>query len=116
MASTVDLGYIKGPKGDIGPQGPKGDPGATGPQGPKGNTGPQGPKGDPGATGPAGPKGPKGDAGPTDLLSMYPVGSVFELHTSNNSSFNPASTFGGTWTKDTVTYQFQGITRWWRTA
>ena len=37
--------YVKGEKGDTGPQGPKGD---TGPQGPKGDTGPQGPKGDTG--------------------------------------------------------------------
>lgn len=43
--ALVDLGNVKGPKGDTGatgatgPQGPKGDTGATGPQGPKGDTG-----------------------------------------------------------------------------
>ena len=46
--SLVDLGYVKGPKGDTG---------ATG------ATGPQGPKGDTGATGATGPQGPKGDTG-----------------------------------------------------
>lgn len=78
MATTVDLGYVKGPQGpqgDQGPQGPKGDTGATGstgPQGPKGNTGgtgatgPQGPKGDTGATGPQGPKGDTGARGFTN--------------------------------------------------
>ena len=52
-SSWVNVGALKGPKGDTGPQGPKGDTGATGPQG---NTGPQGPQG------PQGPKGEKGDA------------------------------------------------------
>lgn len=84
-AVWVDVGALKGPKGDTGLQGPKGATGDTGPQGPRGekgdtgDTGPQGPKGD---TGPAGPKGaaftydnftteqlaalkgPKGDTGP----------------------------------------------------
>lgn len=48
---VTDLRYIKGDKGDTGPQGLKGDKGDTGPQGPKGDkgdTGLQGPKGDPG--------------------------------------------------------------------
>ena len=59
-AAWVNVGSLKGPKGDTGLQGPKGDTGDTGPQGPSGekgatgDTGPQGPKGD---TGPAGPKG-----------------------------------------------------------
>ena len=59
-ASWVNVGALKGPKGDKGDtgpqgeqgtQGPKGDTGATGLQGPKGDTGPQGPKGDTGAAG-----------------------------------------------------------------
>ena len=50
-AAWVNVGALKGPKGDkgntgdTGPQGPKGDTGA------QGNTGPQGPKGDTGAAG-----------------------------------------------------------------
>ncbi len=41
-ASWVNVGALKGPKGDkgdTGPQGPKGDTGDTGPQGPQGETG-----------------------------------------------------------------------------
>lgn len=83
-ASWVNVGALKGPKGDTGPQGPKGDAftyadftaeqlaalkgekgdtGATGPQGDTGDVGPQGPKGDTGAQGETGPQGPKGDTG-----------------------------------------------------
>ena len=88
----IDLGYIKGakgdkgdtgakgatgPQGDVGPQGPigktgpqgpqglKGDTGATGATGPKGATGPQGPQGLKGDTGATGPQGLKGDTGAT---------------------------------------------------
>ena len=62
-ALWVNVGALKGPKGDTGPQGPQGDKGDTGPQGPKGDTGAQGPKGDAGAHGDTGPQGPKGDTG-----------------------------------------------------
>ena len=90
MAVTeIDLGNVKGPQGEPGPQGPQGEQGVQGPKGdaftyedftpeqlaalkgPKGDkgdtgavgaTGPQGPKGD---TGEAGPQGPKGDTGAT---------------------------------------------------
>lgn len=44
----LNIGPMKGPKGDPGPQGEKGDPGIPGIQG---ETGLQGPKGEPGATG-----------------------------------------------------------------
>lgn len=44
MGARIDLGYIKGPKGD------KGETGPRGPQGLKGDTGPQGPQGVSGAT------------------------------------------------------------------
>ena len=37
--ALVDLGNVKGPKGDTGATGPQGPTGATGPQGPKGDTG-----------------------------------------------------------------------------
>lgn len=81
--SWVNVGTIKGPKGDTGPKGaqgpkgdtgaigPKGDPGVTGPTGPKGDTGAkgaQGPKGDTGATGPAGPQGEPGTPADTSKL------------------------------------------------
>ena len=83
-ASWVNVGALKGPKGDTGLQGPKGDTGDTGlqgPQGEKGNKGDaftyadftaeqlaalKGEKGDTGATGlqgPQGEQGPKGDTG-----------------------------------------------------
>lgn len=45
---------------------------------------------------------------------IYPVGSVYEQKTSVSST-SPANMFGGTWVKDTNTYQFEGITRYWRT-
>ena len=56
-ASWVNVGALKGPKGDTGPQGPKGDTGAQGPQGDKGDTGPQGPQGPKGDIGSAGADG-----------------------------------------------------------
>lgn len=81
----VNVGALKGPKGDTGPAGAAGAKGETGPagaqgeKGEKGDTGPQGPKGDPGQRGEKGDaftytdfteeqlaalKGPKGDTGP----------------------------------------------------
>ena len=45
---------------------------------------------------------------------LYLVGSVYEQKTSVSST-SPANLFGGTWVKDTNTYQFEGITRYWRT-
>ncbi len=44
----INVGTIKGPKGDTGPEGPKGETGKTGPKGDVGPTGEKGPKGDPG--------------------------------------------------------------------
>lgn len=67
----LNVGPMKGPKGDPGPQGEKGDPGIPGIQGETGPQGPAGAKGDPGipgAPGPqgeTGPQGPKGDPGVT---------------------------------------------------
>lgn len=78
----IDLGYIKGAKGDKGDTGAKGatgPQGEVGPQGPTGATGEQGlqgipgPKGETGDTGPQGEKGdpgeqgPKGETGPQGL-------------------------------------------------
>ena len=59
-ASWVNVGALKGPKGDTGLQGPQGE---QGPKGDTGDVGPQGPKGDTGAQGDIGPQGPKGDTG-----------------------------------------------------
>lgn len=39
----------------------------------------------------------------------YPEGSVYLTY---DPDFNPAETFGGTWTKETSTYLFLGITIW----
>lgn len=41
----VNVGTIRGPKGDTGPIGPQGEVGERGPQGPQGQEGPQGPQG-----------------------------------------------------------------------
>ena len=76
----VDIGGLKGPKGDkgdTGEQGPQGQTGAQGPQGvqgPKGDTGAQGPQGEQGIQGPQGEQGiqgiqgPKGDKGDTPTM------------------------------------------------
>ena len=63
----IDLGYIKGAKGDKGDTGAKGATGPQGevvPQGAIGKTGAQGPQGLKGDTGETGATGPKGDTGP----------------------------------------------------
>lgn len=60
QSAWVNVGVLKGPKGekgDTGAQGPKGDAGDTGPQGPKGESGPQGPPGPKGDTGEDGVRG-----------------------------------------------------------
>ena len=64
LSNWTNVGNIKGPKGDTGPQGEKGN---TGPQGPEG---PQGPKGD---TGPQGPTGSQGNPGPSNVLKIGTV-------------------------------------------
>lgn len=53
----IDVGPIRGPQGERGPQGPQGYTGPEGPQGPQGEVGPQGPEG------PIGPQGPQGEVG-----------------------------------------------------
>ena len=54
---TINLGRVKGGKGDTGPQGIQGK------EGPQGKPGPQGEKGDTGPQGVPGPQGEKGDPG-----------------------------------------------------
>lgn len=76
----LDVGYVKGEKGDTGerglkgdtgakgepgPQGIKGEKGDTGAQGPKGEPGPQGLRGERGLQGPQGFKGDRGEKGET---------------------------------------------------
>lgn len=81
---------LKGEKGD------PGEPGETGPQGPAGAEGPQGPQGPRGLEGPQGPQGPQGPAGNdgvANLLSVYPVGSIYMSVVSTD----PGTLFGGTW-------------------
>ena len=95
--SFVDVGEIRGPKGeqgakgDQGIQGPAGEQGIQGPageQGPKGDAfkytdfteeqlaGLKGPKGDPGEAGPQGPQGIQGEQGPAGEAG--PKGDVFK--------------------------------------
>ena len=62
--SFINVGRIKGPKGDTGPQGEQGPRGPQGIKGERGEIGPQGFKGDQGNVGPRGPKGDRGDVGP----------------------------------------------------
>ena len=76
-AAWVNVGALKGPKGD------KGNTGDTGPQGPKGDTGPQGPKGDTGAIGSQGPKGDKGADGKSAYASAKDGG-----YTGTEAQFN----------------------------
>lgn len=62
----VNLGPLRGPKGDQGDQGIQGDIGPEGPQGEQGiqgQIGPEGPKGDKGDPGEQGPEGPQGEQG-----------------------------------------------------
>ena len=109
-ASWVNVGALKGPKGDTGPQGeqgtqgPKGDTGATGLQGPKGDTGPQGPKGD---TGLQGPKGGTGAAG-TDGKSAY-VSAQDGGYTGTEAQFNAdLAAVGGKQAKITASGMLKG--------
>nr|DAY66916.1 MAG TPA: collagen triple helix repeat protein [Caudoviricetes sp.] len=63
---TINLGRVKGGKGDPGPQGPQGKEGPqgiSGPRGEKGDTGVQGIQGKEGPQGVPGPRGEKGDPG-----------------------------------------------------
>lgn len=83
QSAWVNVGALKGPKGDIGPQGPKGDTGATGQKGDTGDVGPKGPKGD---TGPQGPKGDTGAAG-ADGKSAY-VSAQDGGYTGTEAQFN----------------------------
>lgn len=61
---TINLGRVKGGKGDTGPQGKQGKDGPQGIPGPQGIQGQKGEKGDPGAQGIQGKEGPQGIPGP----------------------------------------------------
>ena len=49
------------------------------------------------------------EGGVVFMPNGYPEGSVYLTY---DPDFNPASEFGGTWTKETSTYLFLGITIW----
>ena len=71
---TINLGRVKGEKGDPGPQGiqgKEGPQGIPGPQGIQGKDGPQGIQGKDGPQGIPGPKGEKGDPG-IDITGATP--------------------------------------------
>jgi hypothetical protein len=105
----VNVGPIRGPQGEVGPQGPTGpqgvagDVGATGPQGLNGDigaTGPQGVAGDIGPTGPQGEAGPQGATGPQGVNATgVTVAATKELTVSNTMTLASADgapiNFGG---------------------
>jgi hypothetical protein len=62
--TSLDVGNIKGPKGEKGDRGERGERGPEGEQGPAGD---QGPKGETGLQGPRGLTGEKGDQGPQGI-------------------------------------------------
>lgn len=78
MAAWSQVGNLRGPKGDPGPQGVPGEKGADGAQGPKGEPGAVGPQGPAGETGPQGPAGEDGKgiaiAGSVPAWSELPSG------------------------------------------
>lgn len=98
--NVINLGNIRGPKGDTGSTGAKGD---TGPVGPAGITGPQGPQGPQGLTGPVGAtgatgpqgatgaRGPKGDTGSTGPTG--PTGAQGPTGAINNNAPLPFEDF-----------------------
>ena len=62
--SWNNVGEIKGPQGEVGPQGAQGAQGERGEQGAQGEAGPQGEQGPQGAQGEVGPQGERGEQGP----------------------------------------------------
>lgn len=134
QAAWINVGALKGPKGDTGDtgpqglQGPQGEKGDTGPQGEKGpkgdaftysdftaeqlaslkgekgNTGPQGPKGDTGETGPQGEQGPAGQDG-----ASYTVKGLYTTLSALQTA-HPTGSAGDAWfvgtTEDNVVYQW----------
>ncbi len=93
----IDIGTIKGPKGDVGPQGiqgPQGDQGpmgSTGPQGVQGDQGPKGDKGDQGEQGLKGDVGPTGPAG-TSVTILGSYDNVLELQDAHPKG-NPGDSY-----------------------
>ena len=130
-AAWVNVGALKGPKGDKGNTGPQGPRGTQGPQGPKGETGPrglQGEKGDKGNAftysdftaeqltslkgekGDTGPQGPKGEQGPAGQDgTSYTVNGLYSTLSALQSA-HPTGSAGDAWfvgTSDSnVVYQW----------
>ncbi len=80
----VNVGIIRGPKGEKGDMGPTGEKGATGEMGPKGEQGLQGVPGIQGPIGPKGEPGPKGDPGPQGAPGTLDMPVGFFLTTSKD--------------------------------
>ena len=117
-AAWVNVGALKGPKGDKGNTGPQGPRGTQGPQGPKGETGPrglQGEKGDKGNAftysdftaeqlaslkgekGDTGPQGPKGEQGPAGQDgTSYTVNGLYSTLSALQAA-HPTGSAGDAW-------------------
>ena len=130
-AAWVNVGALKGPKGDKGNTGPQGPRGTQGPQGPKGETGPrglQGEKGDKGNAftysdftaeqltslkgekGDTGPQGPKGEQGPAGKDgTSYTVNGLYSTLSALQSA-HPTGSAGDAWfvgtSENNVVYQW----------
>ena len=86
--SWDNVGQIRGPQGETGPQGPQGE---TGPQGPQGETGPQGPQGETGPQGPQGETGPQGPQGETGPAGTYTAGNGINISSDVISATDPST-------------------------
>ena len=130
-AAWVNVGALKGPKGDKGNTGPQGPRGTQGPQGPKGETGPrglQGEKGDKGNAftysdftaeqltslkgekGDTGPQGPKGEQGPAGQDgTSYTVNGLYSTLSALQAA-HPTGIAGDAWfvgtSDNNVVYQW----------
>lgn len=109
----VNVGTIKGPKGDIGPTGPqgipgpmgmKGEQGVQGLQGPQGEIGPQGVPGPQGEQGLQGPRGEQGEEGPQGLQG--PIGPT------GPSGYALLSAYGGKYNNLATTISTEAMGTW----
>ncbi len=123
VESWIDVGFLRGPQGEPGPQGddgPQGEPGPqgmigpTGPQGVHGLQGPMGPQGEPGPMGPTGARGDRGTDGTSvtilgsfddyeQLIASHPVGSVGNSYLVGNDLY--------VWSNETDSWTDVGVIR-----